>query len=184
VRRDSSARGADESGTRTSEGGVCRTLDTRLESRTAVRLAERHDLRHTCATLLLSRGTHPKLVQHLLGHASISMTLDRYSHWIPTMAGSCARSDDHGRCCAQSLGSEVLRISLQMAGRMLVNRRPLSKLSDVLRAIPERSVTFPTRSNRCLTTLPPASTTVGGIRVVSKSPWFVSGGFQYSEYSA
>jgi integrase len=44
-----------------------------------------HDLRHTCATPLLGRGVHPKLVQHLLGHASITMTLDRYSHWIPWM---------------------------------------------------------------------------------------------------
>jgi integrase len=44
-----------------------------------------HDLRHTCATLLLGRGVHPKLVQHLLGHASITMTLDRYPHWIPSM---------------------------------------------------------------------------------------------------
>jgi integrase len=35
-----------------------------------------HDLRHTCATLLLSQGTHPKLVQELLGHAIIAMTLD------------------------------------------------------------------------------------------------------------
>jgi integrase len=45
-----------------------------------------HDLRHTCATLLLGRGVHPKLVQHRLGHASITMTLDRYSHWIPRHA--------------------------------------------------------------------------------------------------
>jgi integrase len=44
-----------------------------------------HDLRHTCATLLLSRGVHPKFVQELLGHASIAMTLDRYSHWVPSM---------------------------------------------------------------------------------------------------
>jgi integrase len=44
-----------------------------------------HDLRHTCATLLLSRGTHPKYVQQLLGHASIQLTLDRYSHWMPSM---------------------------------------------------------------------------------------------------
>ena len=44
-----------------------------------------HDLRHTCATLLLSRGAHPKLVRHLLGHASIGITLDRYAHWIPSM---------------------------------------------------------------------------------------------------
>jgi integrase len=44
-----------------------------------------HDLRHTCATLLLSQGTHPKLVQELLGHASIAMTLDIYSHFLPSM---------------------------------------------------------------------------------------------------
>jgi hypothetical protein len=44
-----------------------------------------HDLRHTCATLLLSRGHHPKLVQELLGHASVAMTLDRYSHVLPGM---------------------------------------------------------------------------------------------------
>jgi integrase len=36
-----------------------------------------HDLRHTCATLLLSKGVHPKFVQELLGHATISITLDR-----------------------------------------------------------------------------------------------------------
>ena len=44
-----------------------------------------HDLRHTCATLLLSKGVHPKFVQELLGHATISITLDRYSHVIPAM---------------------------------------------------------------------------------------------------
>jgi integrase len=44
-----------------------------------------HDLRHTCATLLFSQGTHPKLVQELLGHATIAMTLDTYSHFLPSM---------------------------------------------------------------------------------------------------
>ena len=44
-----------------------------------------HNLRHTCATLLLSRGHHPKLVQELLGHTSVAMTLDRYSHVLPGM---------------------------------------------------------------------------------------------------
>ena len=44
-----------------------------------------HDLRHTCATLLLSKGVHPKFVQELLGHGTISITLDRYSHVIPAM---------------------------------------------------------------------------------------------------
>jgi integrase len=49
-----------------------------------------HDLRHTCATLLLSRGVHPKLVQELLGHATIAMTLDTYSHYLPSMGDQAA----------------------------------------------------------------------------------------------
>jgi integrase len=49
-----------------------------------------HDLRHTCATLLLTRGHHPKLVQELLGHASVAMTLDRYSHVLPGMGNQTA----------------------------------------------------------------------------------------------
>jgi integrase len=49
-----------------------------------------HDLRHTCATLLLGRGVHPKLVQELLGHATIAMTLDTYSHYLPSMGDQTA----------------------------------------------------------------------------------------------
>ena len=49
-----------------------------------------HDLRHTCATLLLGRGVHPKLVQELLGHATIAMTLDTYSHYMPSMGDQAA----------------------------------------------------------------------------------------------
>jgi integrase len=44
-----------------------------------------HDLRHTCATLLLAKGVHPKLVQTLLGHKSINITLDTYSHVLPEL---------------------------------------------------------------------------------------------------
>ncbi|HEY4036227.1 MAG TPA: site-specific integrase [Ktedonobacteraceae bacterium] len=44
-----------------------------------------HDLRHSTATLLLALGTHPKIVQELLGHSQISMTLDIYSHVLPTL---------------------------------------------------------------------------------------------------
>jgi len=51
-----------------------------------------HDLRHTCATLLLAQGTHPKLVQELLGHATIAMTLDTYSHFLPSMGDQTARA--------------------------------------------------------------------------------------------
>jgi integrase len=53
-----------------------------------------HDLRHTCATLLLVKGVHPKFVQNLLGHKSIKMTLDLYSHWIPDMGDHAAGAMD------------------------------------------------------------------------------------------
>jgi len=42
-------------------------------------------LRHSTATLLLSKGVHPKVVQEILGHSEISMTMDTYSHVLPTM---------------------------------------------------------------------------------------------------
>ena len=53
-----------------------------------------HDLRHTCATLLLSKGVHPKLVQELLGHSSIEITLDTYSHVLPSMGDGVATAMD------------------------------------------------------------------------------------------
>jgi integrase len=44
-----------------------------------------HILRHTAATLMLSEGVHPKVASERLGHASIAITLDMYSHVSPTM---------------------------------------------------------------------------------------------------
>ena len=44
-----------------------------------------YDLRHTCATLLLTANEHPKVVSERLGHASITLTLDTYSHVLPSM---------------------------------------------------------------------------------------------------
>lgn len=49
-----------------------------------------HDLRHTCASLLFSKNIHPKLVQELLGHARVAITLDTYSHMLPGMGGEAA----------------------------------------------------------------------------------------------
>lgn len=49
-----------------------------------------HDLRHTCASLLFQRNVHPKLVQELLGHSSIAITLDTYSHMLPGMGSEAA----------------------------------------------------------------------------------------------
>jgi len=42
-----------------------------------------HDLRHTCASLLIANGEHPKAVQERLGHSSIAITMDRYGHLFP-----------------------------------------------------------------------------------------------------
>lgn len=44
-----------------------------------------YDLRHTCATLLLMAGENPKIISERLGHASIPLTLDTYSHVLPNM---------------------------------------------------------------------------------------------------
>lgn len=53
-----------------------------------------HDLRHTCASLLLARGINAKVVQELLGHSSITVTLDRYSHLLEDMQGTAADAMD------------------------------------------------------------------------------------------
>ena len=51
-----------------------------------------HDLRHTCATLLLREGVNPKVVSEMLGHASITITLNTYSHVLPDMQNSAANA--------------------------------------------------------------------------------------------
>jgi hypothetical protein len=49
---------------------------------------------HTAATLLLALGTHPNLVQELLGHSSIALTPDVYSHVMPSMHDEAANTMD------------------------------------------------------------------------------------------
>jgi integrase len=49
-----------------------------------------YDLRHTCATLLLAANVNPKIVAERLGHASVTLTLDTYSHVLPTMQRAAA----------------------------------------------------------------------------------------------
>jgi integrase len=49
-----------------------------------------YDLRHTCATMLMEAGENPKVVSERLGHATITLTLDTYSHVLPTMQREAA----------------------------------------------------------------------------------------------
>jgi integrase len=53
-----------------------------------------HDLRHAHATLMLMQGVHPKIVSERLGHASIAITLDTYSHVLPGMQAEAAEAFD------------------------------------------------------------------------------------------
>ncbi|UCE03076.1 MAG: tyrosine-type recombinase/integrase [Candidatus Latescibacterota bacterium] len=53
-----------------------------------------HDLRHTHATLMLRVNEHPKIVSERLGHSNVSITLDTYSHVLPTMQREAADKID------------------------------------------------------------------------------------------
>lgn len=53
-----------------------------------------HDLRHTCASLLIAQGAHSKAIQQHLGHSSISVTIDRYGHLFPDQQDQVAEALD------------------------------------------------------------------------------------------
>ena len=65
-----------------------------LIARAGVKPIRLHDARHTHASLMLKQGVHPKIVQERLGHASISMTLDTYSHVAPGLQEAAAAGFD------------------------------------------------------------------------------------------
>ena len=80
-------------GTPMSGGNLNRSFKTLLK-RAGLPAVRFHDLRHTCATLLLRQGVNPKFVQELLGHADISLTLNTYSHILPDMGDAAAGAMD------------------------------------------------------------------------------------------
>jgi integrase len=49
-----------------------------------------HDLRHSCATLLLAQGVSPRVVMETLGHSQVSLTLNTYSHVLPALQREAA----------------------------------------------------------------------------------------------
>ena len=53
-----------------------------------------HDLRHTCATLMLQAGVNVKVVSEMLGHSTVTLTLDTYSHVLPLMQEDAAAKMD------------------------------------------------------------------------------------------
>ncbi|MBA7707894.1 putative prophage phiRv2 integrase [subsurface metagenome] len=65
-----------------------------LSAKAGVKVIRLHDARHTHASLMLKQGIHPKIVQERLGHSSITMTLDIYSHITPGLQEAAARRFD------------------------------------------------------------------------------------------
>ncbi len=69
-----------------------------------------HDLRHTHATLMLWQGIHPKIVSERLGHSSIAITLDTYSHVMPGLQEAAAQrfeeelQTDQGKVPVETVG--------------------------------------------------------------------------------
>jgi len=72
--------------------GVLRTSFPALLERAGVPRVRFHDLRHSAATLMLGQGIHPKIVSEMLGHSTVAITLDLYSHTTPTMQQEAAAS--------------------------------------------------------------------------------------------
>ncbi|TWG53544.1 tyrosine-type recombinase/integrase [Aminobacter sp. J44] len=66
----------------------------RLLSKTTLPRIRFHDLRHTHASQMLSAGVHPKIASERLGHSSIGITLDLYSHVMPGMQADAAEQVD------------------------------------------------------------------------------------------
>jgi integrase len=83
-----------EVGTPMSGRNLYRAFKIRVKRASLPQTLRFHDLRHTCATLLLRQGVNPKFVQELLGHADISLTLNTYSHVLPDMGDAAAGGMD------------------------------------------------------------------------------------------
>ncbi len=78
-------------GTPVNPNNVSRSFEALVKA-AEVRRIRVHDLRHTHATLLLLSGEHPKVVSERLGHASVAITLDTYSHVLPDSQDGAARA--------------------------------------------------------------------------------------------
>ena len=82
------------------------TIGTPLESRNVTKRLQKilvdaklprlrfHDLRHTAASLLLAQGVHPRVVMEILGHSQIKLTMDTYSHVVPSLQRDAAAKID------------------------------------------------------------------------------------------
>lgn len=80
-------------GTPLQQRNVARKLSA-LAAKANIRHVNPHALRHTYATRLLEANVHPKVVQELLGHTDITLTLNTYSHVMPEIKQAAAKALD------------------------------------------------------------------------------------------
>ncbi len=92
-----------------------------------------HDLRHTHATLMLKAGVHPKIISERLGHASIGITLDTYSHVLPGLQEAAAEQFDRVLDIDKPAEIRDSNVSKMLARKGKLNSRPCrSRTCDTL----------------------------------------------------
>lgn len=93
ARRDTDLIFATRQGGLLEPGNVVRSFERVLE-RAGLPSMRFHDLRHSCATLLLVQGVAPRVVMEILGHSQISLTMDTYTSVIPALQDAAAKLDE------------------------------------------------------------------------------------------
>lgn len=82
-------------GTPISQRNLIRTFKILLRRAGLPRAIRFHDLRHSCASLLLAQGISPRTIMETLGHSQIGLTLNTYSHVVPSLQRDAADVMDH-----------------------------------------------------------------------------------------
>lgn len=89
----------------------------KLARRAGLKGVRLHDARHTHASIMLKQGIHPKIVQERLGHASIQITLDTYSHVVGGLQESAVQKfDDFIGAKNQSVSNPLAKSRNLMSG--------------------------------------------------------------------
>ena len=83
---------------------------TKAAKRAGLKDVRLHDLRHAHASLMLRQGVHPKIVSERLGHSSISITLDTYSHVMPGIQAAAALAFEQELAGAMAVNGSVDKI--------------------------------------------------------------------------
>jgi len=96
----------------------------KLVRRTGLKPIRLHDARHSHASLMLKLGTHPKIVQERLGHASIQVTLDTYSHVAPGLQEAAAARFD------QAFTARYNKHDKEATGENVANLSPILDITS------------------------------------------------------